>query len=846
MEDIKKNFLITIFISLAINIPFLYLILNYITISLIFYYFFSISAILTLIAGISVFIHYLLVNTYFFDPMLRSIKHHENQEAVEESYIAAKNFPMYASFIGSFFYLTSIVIISIYLKYKMPNLSYNRLFLSFISVFIVAFFHYIIQFLFYKKITQKYFSILLEKYDFFLNIQQKHNYIEELIFKKTLIAVFSLIIIFTFFLAFVFYSLDRSRESKILLSLQNKEEIREITDHWRNNSEILRFDSALFDTIIFNIDDSTIIDSNVFLDSREADRIIALGEKQRIRINDLFFIEDSNDRFFYMEKVTEDQRILFRFDITKYESLSQTFPWLNYIIIAYGIAILISIAVFIANSYDENFKILINKIDSINKGGIKSRVSSVISHTEFSILDQQINRIIFRFREIFDNISEIDTLINSVSGIAKDKLYNISEHIKSTKDMLKNVHQDSISLKSSFSKDGSIVKDLSSGAERIYNRFSDFSPLITKVSNDISNIKEAFSDDIILYENFYNDISNMHNIIDTLFHLSSDNSSGLSELDASVKHIQGITNEIRGLAQSTFKSSESGEAIIDNTRNAFYQINENFANITKLINDLGEKTKNIDFIIEVIHEIAKKTNLLSLNASIIASQSGEYGKSFLIVANEIHTLAEKTTISIKDIEKMVASIKSNVNNISSALDKSKSTLDSGLELIENAGKTLTIIVDKAKTTLDQIRIIYKSITEQSDSTHMITDNSQVIYDDLKSIIESINHIKDRFAKSLQSKDSLKEHNSTILKALNKISSNLLLFENDFKELNDNIKGLDESIVSSSEGMERQTKILSQLSSIYERDDRIIQEIEVLLSEIQKINESLNENFKKLQ
>ncbi len=844
MTSYIKRFFLAIIISLGIVLPFLYIFVNYITLSLIWNYFYSISFVLFIAAVLSITCHYLIARRYYFVPMMKPAQRYEKRKDVEKAYKAGQNFPAAMSLMGTSLFIFSMILISFFLKYKYSSISYARLLLSFMAVAITAFFIFLFEYILFNRMMQDYYCILINKYDFFLDIQRETSHYDRFAFKKTMALILSMIIIFFSFVAIVYSNLECSRYGKIMISSFNRPYIDKCIENYKSGDANLFRDEMPFDIIIIDPVGKNIIKSSAFIDDAEEKRIAYIVQTRKTELDGLLFIEDANDRQFYLLKDMGESCMIFRFDMSRFTGIFSKARH-KYIILAYAVILLIIAGFFISSSYGDSLSVLHDKIEAFNRGN-SPKITDVISHTEFRALDYQINMMVFRYNDIFEKFRKIDELILSINSMVKDKLHNIGLHINSAKSLLERLGFESGTLNNDMDKNMELSSELKKSGNNIQSKLEDFHPLITKLSGDITNINTIIEKDSSLFEKFYDELTNMHEIIGNLFQISSDSSSGLSELDASIKHIQIITNEIRELAQSTFNSSENGELIIDKTKNAFYQINNHFSNITYLIENLGDKTNNIDFIIEVIHEIAKKTNLLSLNASIIASQSGEYGKSFLIVANEIHSLAEKTTVSIKDIEKMVGSIKDNVESITNALNLGRSTLENGLKLIENAGNNLRIIVDKARTTLDQISIIYKSITEQSDSTHMINDNSQTIYDELRNINEYVETIKERFSDALKNKNELKEQNSSVTRVFSKMSGNLLMFESDLKNLTEKIKKLNSALSSAIPEARTQGSAFDNLSSIYERDNKIVAEIEVLISEIQKIGNALKDDLKTLK
>lgn len=108
---------------------------------------------------------------------------------------------------------------------------------------------------------------------------------------------------------------------------------------------------------------------------------------------------------------------------------------------------------------------------------------------------------------------------------------------------------------------------------------------------------------------------------------------------------------------------------------------------------LGRRSDDIDQIVTFINDVAGRTNLLSLNASIIATQAGEHGRGFAVVAEQIRELAAQISSSTRSIGEIIRAVRDDVEGTAALIDRGDALAAGGVALAQ-----------KSLGALDEIRI----------------------------------------------------------------------------------------------------------------------------------------------
>lgn len=175
---------------------------------------------------------------------------------------------------------------------------------------------------------------------------------------------------------------------------------------------------------------------------------------------------------------------------------------------------------------------------------------------------------------------------------------------------------------------------------------------------------------------------------------------GIQNIDDSVQ----VTRKAAGQA---LKVARSGDSLVEQTNSQMTHIHQTVDQTNEIILELGNKSALIGSIAETIKAISDQTNLLALNAAIEAARAGEHGRGFSVVAAEVRRLAEQSTLSSAQIEKIIYDIKQNVERAIQGMKIETTVVTDGSKVIGETQKSFHRIVESTETVNQQIEEVFR-------------------------------------------------------------------------------------------------------------------------------------------
>lgn len=243
----------------------------------------------------------------------------------------------------------------------------------------------------------------------------------------------------------------------------------------------------------------------------------------------------------------------------------------------------------------------------------------------------------------------------------------------------------------------------------------------------------------------------------------------ICRIDEKIDELNGISRDVDEHLETSIESSKLASSTcmkssddIQATFESFNRFKHEMSAAAEKTSKLSASAKTITEITSTIRDISEQTNLLALNAAIEAARAGEQGRGFAVVADEVRTLAKRSSVAVEEISGLAIHMRENVDsavdalaNASTVIDTNVNSLshasDSTIDASQNADKTLSYIESLKALNAAQIKAIdgilnsSKNLSAVSSSSHQSVENLDDLSVQLanisRSLTTSIEHFK---------------------------------------------------------------------------------------------------------
>jgi methyl-accepting chemotaxis protein len=416
-----------------------------------------------------------------------------------------------------------------------------------------------------------------------------------------------------------------------------------------------------------------------------------------------------------------DQRILLALSPAERLQLDQSALWIVFallLVVSTGIAA--ALAWLLAQDVSRATEALRGEAERLSSGDLR-RGEVYESEDELGELSRSFEAMASSLRATVGRVSEAADRVEATAG----EMAGVSAAVSSvTADQVKGIQQTTTSMEAinrqvrgiadssqtlnvSVEESSSSILELGAAGEELNETASVLSGKVNEVSSSIEQMVRSVKQ---VLEN-----------TEALSEAAVETSASMEEMAMSMREVDVSAEETARLSHQVVASAESGQTKMVQAIEGMEAIREATETAERVIRNLGSRTREIGAIVDVIDDVADETNLLALNAAIIAAQAGEQGRAFSVVADEIKELADRVLASTKEIGSLIRAVQEEGSNAIGAIEKGAASVASGVDLSAEAGVSLEEITRASRESGSRIAGIVTAVREQAKAASHVVE-----------------------------------------------------------------------------------------------------------------------------
>ena len=381
---------------------------------------------------------------------------------------------------------------------------------------------------------------------------------------------------------------------------------------------------------------------------------------------------------------------------------------------------------------------IVQVIGSTASGDLQ-HTTPVVSFDEFGLIAIKLNEMISRLRDVSLQTKAVSS---NVTGTADsilrevEMLFVLMEQqiasVDNTAGAVESIDQFIDLVVTDITRLLSITEEILMSLQKMSNTTQEVARSTAHLNDNLSDIS-SFSEHVSVSSEQI--ASNASHLLKTV----QETEHAVEQITQSLNKVSENAQQSQQLSQETLDAALEGQRSVATSIEGIVQLKEVVAKSAHIMHEVNIRSEQVSSILDFVDEIAEKTALLSLNASIISAQAGESGRSFAVIADEIRALSTQTRSSTKEIYKVINSLQRETREGVKSVSEGLEHVERGIQLADTAKSALAGIIQRASQSSN-----YASHTVQM--TQETVASGEVIQQAMNSVADMTSDIQSEIYK----------------------------------------------------------------------------------------------------
>lgn len=233
--------------------------------------------------------------------------------------------------------------------------------------------------------------------------------------------------------------------------------------------------------------------------------------------------------------------------------------------------------------------------------------------------------------------------------------------------------------------------------------------------------------------------------------------TAVTEMAYTAQHVASNASQAAESAANANQQVSHGRGQMQLATEGMTQLSNSLEDTSLEVQQLQQRTTDINAILDVIREIADQTNLLALNAAIEAARAGEQGRGFAVVADEVRGLAKRTQESTEMIHNLIGDLQQRANQAVRVMNQGTQEANGCIGL-----------VDQADTALQEISFAVERMNDVNAQIASSAEEQSVVAEQISNSISNVRVIAEQSRSAADETANSSIHLSTVANGLREI------------------------------------------------------------------------------